>query len=70
MRREFIRVQKTGLGQQTFYDAMGNAIANRDVAGNYSYKLYDKLGRVTYEVDTRGYVTGYESMMRLVKSAS
>ncbi|WP_256081313.1 DUF4214 domain-containing protein [Massilia sp. YIM B04103] len=42
------------------YDALGNAVANRDVGGRMSYKLYDRLGQVRYEVDAAGYVTGYE----------
>lgn len=41
------------------YDAFGDAVANRDVAGSMSYKAYDKLGRVSYDVDALGYVTGY-----------
>jgi YD repeat-containing protein len=45
---------------QTFYDALGNAVANIDVAGKTSYKVYDLAGRVRYEVDTVGHVTGYE----------
>jgi YD repeat-containing protein len=47
------------LFSQVSYDALGNAVANRDVAGNYSYKAYDKLGNVSYEVDSLGFVTGY-----------
>ena len=45
---------------QTFYDALGNAIANVDVRGNASYKLYDAAGRVAFDVDALGGVTGYE----------
>ncbi|WP_440534032.1 Ig-like domain repeat protein [Variovorax sp. YR566] len=45
---------------ETTYDALGNAIANRDIGGNYSYKTYDLVGRVAHEVDALGYVTGYE----------
>jgi YD repeat-containing protein len=44
---------------QTTYDALGNAIANRDIGGNYSYKTYDLVGRVAHEVDALGFVTGY-----------
>jgi YD repeat-containing protein len=44
---------------ETAYDALGNAFRNRDVAGNYSYKVYDQLGRVKYEVDVGRYVTAY-----------
>ncbi|WP_440533997.1 Ig-like domain repeat protein [Variovorax sp. YR566] len=43
----------------TIYDAFGDAIANRDVAGNFSIRSYDNLGRLRYEVDALGYVTGY-----------
>ncbi|QGW82230.1 Ig-like domain repeat protein [Variovorax paradoxus] len=44
---------------QTTYDALGNAVANRDIGGNYSYKTYDLAGRVVHEVDALGFVTGY-----------
>ncbi|GAB2731374.1 hypothetical protein GCM10027195_44260 [Comamonas sediminis] len=47
------------LFSETRYDALGNAIAGRDTAGNWSYKSYDNMGRVRYEVDAEGYVTGY-----------
>ncbi|MGC3998595.1 MAG: Ig-like domain repeat protein [Anaeromyxobacter sp.] len=45
---------------QVWYDVFGNAVANRDVLGNKAFKAYDKAGRVRYEVDAAGYVTGYE----------
>ena len=48
------------LSTQTTYNVFGEAIANRDVAGSYSYKTYDLLGRVIYEVDALGFVTGYQ----------
>ena len=51
-------VTKT-LFTQTFYDPLGNAVANVDVAGNASFKTYDLAGRVKYAVDALGYVTGY-----------
>jgi len=41
------------------YDARGRATVQKDVRGNYSYKVYDALDRVAYEVDQEGYVTGY-----------
>ncbi len=41
----------------TFYDALGNALASRDVAGNYTYKVYDALGRVVYDIDAERYVS-------------
>ncbi len=44
---------------QVFYDTLGNAVASRDVAGNYSYKAYDKAGNIAYDVNALGYVTGY-----------
>jgi YD repeat-containing protein len=42
-----------------YYDTFGDAVASQDVAGNGSFKAYDALGRVRYEVDAMGYVTGY-----------
>ena len=48
------------LTTQTFYDTLGNAVANVDVAGNTFYKAYDLAGRLRYEVDALGHVTGYE----------
>lgn len=41
------------------YDTLGNAFRNRDVAGKFSYKVYDVLGRVTHEVDALRQVTQY-----------
>ncbi|PCE23749.1 hypothetical protein BWP39_29150 [Paraburkholderia acidicola] len=41
------------------YDVFGDAIANRDVSGNVSYKTYDRSGRVSYDVDAMGFVTSY-----------
>jgi YD repeat-containing protein len=41
------------------YNSLGDAYRSRDVAGNYSYKVYDNLGRVTYAVDAENYVTKY-----------
>lgn len=57
----------TGRGEVTknletvvIYDAFGQAVANKDAAGNRSYKTYDAAGRLRYEVDALGYVTSYE----------
>ncbi|MBC5784230.1 LysM peptidoglycan-binding domain-containing protein [Ramlibacter sp. USB13] len=47
------------LTSETFYDTLGNAVANRDVGNAVSQKVYDVLGRLVYEVDALGYVTGY-----------
>lgn len=41
------------------YDAQGHAAVNRDLLGNYSYKVYDDSGRVRFEIDQGGYVTEY-----------
>ncbi|MGC7420834.1 hypothetical protein ACPWME_20030 [Pandoraea pneumonica] len=49
----------TELSTQTIYDALGNAVANRDVAGNWSYKTYDRQGNVLHDVDALGFVTQY-----------
>ncbi|MHA6823018.1 LysM peptidoglycan-binding domain-containing protein [Ralstonia pseudosolanacearum] len=48
------------LSTQVIYDPFGDAVANIDVAGNVSTKTYDQLGRVNYDVDALGYVTGYQ----------
>jgi YD repeat-containing protein len=45
---------------ETRYDALGNAISGRDVAGAISYKTYDRLGRLEFEIDALGQVTGHE----------
>ncbi|HSV82081.1 MAG TPA: FG-GAP-like repeat-containing protein [Ramlibacter sp.] len=44
---------------RTWYDALGNAVANVDAAGALSQKAYDRMGRLAYDVDALGYVTGY-----------
>ena len=47
------------LFSETRYDSFGDAIAGRDVAGNTRHKTYDRMGRVTHDVDVAGYVTSY-----------
>lgn len=42
------------------YNAFGEAVVNRDAAGNVSYKVYDARGQVRYDIDAMGYVTGYD----------
>ncbi|WP_167285124.1 putative Ig domain-containing protein [Marilutibacter alkalisoli] len=44
---------------QVTYNTLGQAVVQKDVRGHYSYKVHDQLGRVAYEVDQEGYVTGY-----------
>jgi large repetitive protein len=41
------------------YNALNQAVVQKDVRGNYTYKVYDTLGRVAFDVDAEGYVTGY-----------
>ncbi|MFZ6761047.1 hypothetical protein ACO0K9_27920, partial [Undibacterium sp. Ji50W] len=55
----FASERQVTLQSTVTYDSFGNVIASRDVAGNYSYRTYDKLGRVSYDVDALGNVTGY-----------
>jgi YD repeat-containing protein len=43
----------------TQFNAFGKPVATQDANGNYSYKVYDNAGRLTYELDANGYVTGY-----------
>src|SRR5207245_1749930 len=47
------------LWSETRYNALGDAVASRDVSGNWSYKAYDARGRVRYDIDAAGYVVGY-----------
>jgi len=55
-----VRVDTTqSLSSEVAYDTLGNAYRSRDVAGNYSFKVYDALGRVQYEVDAENYLTQY-----------
>jgi YD repeat-containing protein len=48
---------------QTYYDAFGNAVASTvsgpDRTGITNYKSYDAAGRVSFEIDALGYITGY-----------
>lgn len=54
------RVETTqSLETVTYYDTLGNAVANRDVGGALTQKVYDLMGRALYDVDAMGYVTGY-----------
>ncbi len=47
------------LSSNVTYDVLGNAVVNRDVAGNFSYKVYDSTGRVRFNVDAEHQVTEY-----------
>ena len=48
------------LSTSTAYDAFGNAVSNTDVAGNKSFKVYDKSNRVVFDIDALGHVTQYK----------
>jgi YD repeat-containing protein len=52
------------LFSEVFYDTLGNAVRSIDVAGNTSFRVYDKAGRIAYEVDAKNHVTyhGYNSL--------
>jgi len=39
------------------YDALGRAVVQKDVRGNYSYKVYDASGQLAYDIDQENYVT-------------
>lgn len=45
-------VWRNDLHTETTYDALGNATRSLDISGRYSYKAYDRLGRVTHELDS------------------
>jgi YD repeat-containing protein len=49
----------TGPTQTVSYDALGRAVVQQDVRGNYSYKIYDGQGHLRYEIDQERYVTEY-----------
>ena len=42
---------RTDLHTETTYDVFGNATRFLDIGGRYSYKAYDRLGRITHELD-------------------
>ena len=44
---------------QVTYDVLDRAVVQQDVRGNDSYKVYDLQGRLAYDIDADGYVTGY-----------
>jgi len=48
------------VSSETRYDALGNAVASRAMGStSWSYKAYDRAGRVSFDVDAAAYVTGY-----------
>ncbi len=44
---------------QVAYNSLDQAVVQKDVRGNYTYKVYDVLGRAAYDIDAEGFVTGY-----------
>ncbi|NML48462.1 LysM peptidoglycan-binding domain-containing protein [Ramlibacter sp. G-1-2-2] len=45
---------------RTYYDVLGNAVANYDVLiGALTQKVYDRMGRVVYDIDALGHLTRY-----------
>jgi YD repeat-containing protein len=44
---------------ETTYDALGNAVVQKDANNHYSYRIYDGLGRVQTEIDQEHNVTTY-----------
>jgi YD repeat-containing protein len=55
------QVQATGVRPtvEVTYNALGQAVAQKDVLGYYSFKTYDSAGRVVYDIDAEGYVTEF-----------
>jgi YD repeat-containing protein len=55
---EVVRLEdQIELQSRTVYDALGNAVATVDAAGNVSFKVYDAAGRVIGEIDALGQAT-------------
>jgi YD repeat-containing protein len=48
------------LSTETRYDTLGNAYVGFNTDGGHASKVYDKLGRVRYEIDELGGITGYK----------
>lgn len=47
------------LSTETRYDTLGNAYLGYDTAGRQSHRVYDRLGQLRYEIDVKGYITGF-----------
>ena len=43
----------------TTYDSFGQSVVVKDANGNFSYKVYDALGRVIFDIDQMLVVTGH-----------
>ncbi|WP_448102750.1 RES domain-containing protein [Luteibacter jiangsuensis] len=44
---------------QSRYDIFGQLVSTIDPNGNANYKVYDHAGRLAYDIDAEGYVSGY-----------
>jgi large repetitive protein len=44
---------------EILYDTLGQAVLEKDALGNRSYKVYDNLGRVIYDIDQELQVTSH-----------
>lgn len=42
------------------YDTLGLAVSEKDASGNLQYKVYDRLGRVLYDIDAELQVTSHQ----------
>lgn len=42
------------------YDTLGLAVSEKDASGNVQYKVYDRLGRVLYDIDAELQVTSHQ----------
>jgi YD repeat-containing protein len=51
---------RADLWTSTTYNVFGDAVVGRDAGGNYSYKAYDVMGRLAWEVDALKFVTGHD----------
>ncbi|WP_179197414.1 putative Ig domain-containing protein [Stenotrophomonas rhizophila] len=71
------QIHATGIrpAVEVTYDALGRAVAQKDVLGYYSFKTYDAAGRVQYDIDAEGQVTeyrynGFGQQVRLTRYAN
>ncbi|WHN66080.1 LysM peptidoglycan-binding domain-containing protein [Cysteiniphilum sp. QT6929] len=49
----------TNLSNTVIYDTLGRAIVNIDEQGNRTYKVYDQLNQLRFEINAKGYVKEY-----------
>jgi YD repeat-containing protein len=44
---------------EVVYNTLGQAVVEKDALGNFSYKVYDRLGRVAYDIDQALQITSH-----------